>query len=317
MPKSPPVVQRQTIKQAKAAFKARGRPAISEAEKKQLERSLELDRRAWRSKEQEKRKADLVKKRQDKERKEKEERQKAMMGTQRRCDKFGYKSSQFHLGAFFGGGAVKRLDNGQEDVKIEEEEAFGDDDVDDETLLDALESPNHARSRQQHPQSDSAMPSTSLWEGHSVKRSTTEPPPIVENELSSFWDELGSSTQIARELEPISQLKQASKPDTRTSSFNSGDFDLSAEDLEELEPAKPAVSKVDNDRKLMPPPALPLVIRKAPKVSYKAPEVKPAVLRADVSVSSVVHHSRYAGFTIAELEGFLDDDLQLTQAAPG
>ncbi|KAI7380127.1 hypothetical protein KC328_g12956, partial [Hortaea werneckii] len=81
-PQSGPVVQRQTIKQAKAAYKSRAQQPLSDAEKKQLERSIELDRRAWRTKEQERKKAEALKKRQEKERREKDDHERTMLGTQ-------------------------------------------------------------------------------------------------------------------------------------------------------------------------------------------------------------------------------------------
>ncbi|KAK4540076.1 hypothetical protein LTR36_009817 [Oleoguttula mirabilis] len=316
---NPPVVQRQTIKQAKAAFKARGRPAISDAEKKQLERSLELDRRAWRSKEQEKRKAEAVRKRQEKERKEKEVRQKAMIGTQRRCDRFGYKSSQFHLGAFFGAGAVKTVEGGQAKSADEDDDSFGDDEVDDEMLLHALESPEAVVTRQHHTRSNSVVSPTSQRTGIRVERSVIETPIILTDELSNFWDELGSSTQIARELAPDPKPKmEARAAEGRADSFNSGDFDLSAEDMEELQPITPVVSKVDSDRKLMPPPALPSkILRVQPVHLPREPKGAPVVSPIYCSASLTAHRQVHADFTMTELEGFVDDDLQLTQAPHG
>lgn len=304
-----PEAQRQTIKQAKAAFKARGRPALSDAEQKQLERSLELDRRAWRSKEQEKRKAEAVRKREDKERKDREARQQAMLGTQRRCDRFGYKSSQFHLGAFFGSEAPKQLQTTLESVPSEDE-FFDDSDVDDQTLLDALEITG------QHPLSDGIMPSVPLRSGVCTQRPTAVPSPTVEVDLSDFWEELGSGTQIARELEAQPDAGLVSDSNMRATSFNSGDFDLTMEDMEDLESSIPAVSKVEQDRKLMPAPALPLKALNAPTVEAKAPDHSPAPVRPYHSNDSVTQRPPYAGFTMTELETFVDDDLQLTQAAP-
>lgn len=321
MPDKPPVVHRQTIKQAKAAFKARGGPALSEREQRQLERSVTLDRRAWRTKEQEKRKAEASRKKQEKERKEREERLRGQLGSQRRCDKFGYKSSQFHLGAFLRAGVVKEQVQEQERCEkenVQMEQAFGDDGVDDETLLDALASPQaetkYTTTRQQHPQSESALPSASQWPIMSVQRSTTEPPPAIENELSDLWNELDSSTQVARELLDDVGEQQKIRPDARTASFNSGDFDLSAEDLEELEPV---VSKAEHDRKLMPPPMLPFTLRSiaAPIASRTLVEARPATVAA--SSKQATQGPMFTGFTVAELESFVDDDLQLTQAMPG
>jgi len=35
------------------------------------------------------------------------------------------------------------------------------------------------------------------------------------------------------------------------------------------------------------------------------------------TTASALHYPKYGGFTMTELEGFVDDDLQLTQVAPG
>ena len=88
--------QATTIKEAKAAYKTRAEQPLTEREKKQLERSIQLDRRAWGLREREKNKLDLAKKRAAQEKAQKEEERR--IGTQRRNDKFGFKSSQFHLG---------------------------------------------------------------------------------------------------------------------------------------------------------------------------------------------------------------------------
>lgn len=92
--------QAKTLKQAKAAYKTRSEQPLTEREQKQLERSLQLDRRAWALREREKTtRLDTAKKRAAQEKAQREEQ--ARLGTQRRCDKFGFASSQFHLGAFF------------------------------------------------------------------------------------------------------------------------------------------------------------------------------------------------------------------------
>ena len=107
MPPAPLPNRPQTIKQAKAAYKSRGQPSLTEKEKRQLDCAIELDRRAWRSKEADKRKAEAAKKRLENEQKQKEELERLRLGSQRRCDRFGYKSSQMHLGAFLNKRSVR------------------------------------------------------------------------------------------------------------------------------------------------------------------------------------------------------------------
>lgn len=363
------VVQRQTIKQAKAAYKSRVQQPISEAQRKQLERSIELDRRAWRAKEQEKRKADALNKRAEKELREKDERERVQMGSQRRCDRFGYKSSQFHLGAFFGGGGAKNQDwvpeSKREELLPQVKEDFEEEGMDDESLLDALESPPTVKKtvpvlQQGRPPPRHVVPPPPppLFAERSVQpgqRKQTEPPPDLDNELGALFDELGSSTQIARELdtEDASRAKGS-----RNASFNSADFDLTADDLEELDPSPQpppapigAPPVIKTARQLMPPPVIPSkpqmpsarppsrplsarppghikTLMAPPPVPCK-PSPLPAKTVAGPSTfsklnaasqalqpSGIDHHS-CGGYTRGELESFVDDDLVLTQATPG
>ncbi len=118
------------------------------------------------------------------------------------------------------------------------------------------------------------------------------------DDLDSFFDDLDSSTQIAREL---SVEYTAPLPDAVNTSFGSAEFDLTLEEIEELEKPSikppPAVDKAQNDRKLMPPPAL--------------PTWKPALAKPPTPVAMC------SGYTKEELEFFAADDLQLTQVDPG
>ena len=316
MPPPPPPARPQTIKQAKAAYRTRGRPSLSEREKRQLERAAELDCRAWRSKEAERKKVDAAKKRIEKERREKDEREKALMGSQRRCDRFGYKSSQLHLGAFLGKMNTKsdeQKENSETATGDQESESFGDDDVDDETLLEALDGTNeiettHTPAAQaftrphestdipeqrilakvQLNKTEQPLPKTShTFNQHTSAKTQlprTKPPMPAPHELESVWDELESSTQIARELSTDEPVNAEQNPPSHSRSFGSDDFDLTVEDLEELIPPREADRKQAEDRKLMPPPPLP-----ARRASCK-PE-----------------------YTMSELERFVDDDLCLTQ----
>ncbi|KAI7090719.1 hypothetical protein KC356_g1348 [Hortaea werneckii] len=251
-PQSGPVVQRQTIKQAKAAYKSRAQQPLSDAEKKQLERSIELDRRAWRTKEQERKKAEALKKRQEKERREKDDLERTMLGTQVRRDRFGFRGSQMHLGAFFGGhgGKSKKAETADRPEKAKEPgcalQAASDDleTLDDESLLGAIElSPTIARSETSIPRQVSSDDTPMARVPQHGKPSNVESEPVqtMQEDLGDFENELGSSSQIARELN-CEATHVAREP--RNASFSSADFDLTAEDLEELEDYSEKLSDV-------------------------------------------------------------------------
>ncbi|RMZ15811.1 hypothetical protein D0860_01424 [Hortaea werneckii] len=239
-PQSGPVVQRQTIKQAKAAYKSRAQQPLSDVEKKQLERSIELDRRAWRTKEQERKKAEALKKRQEKERREKDDLERTMLGTQVRRDRFGFRGSQMHLGAFFGGHGgkgkgmetAKRLEKANEPGCTEQAASDDLDALDDESLLGAMEvSPTIARSEASVPR-QGPFDAARLPQHGKPSSVQSEPTRTMQEDLDDFENELGSSSQIARELN-CEETNVAREP--RNASFSSADFDLTAEDLEELE----------------------------------------------------------------------------------
>ncbi|KAG8627188.1 hypothetical protein KVT40_004671 [Elsinoe batatas] len=118
----------QTAKQAKAAFKTRGATYVSEAEKKRLERGAELLRRANRIKAQEAKKKEW----QNKQAKDASKQNEVNLSSQRRLDKFGYASSQFHLGKFFKS-APNTIDNVTK-IEVQEQTEMADDtDPEDET----------------------------------------------------------------------------------------------------------------------------------------------------------------------------------------
>jgi hypothetical protein len=299
MPETPVPARAQTIKQAKAAYKTRGSPALSEREKKQLERSIELDRRAWRLREIEKKKAEAAKKRGEKERREREEQARARIGTQRRCDKFGYKSSQLHLGAFLSKSDTAQttlLEAPPATTEDSGDDSFGDGGLDDDTLLSAVGSMQAATVQDTTISTHSPAVEARAY----AQRLITTPAALAKpraaayEDVYSFFDELDSSTQIARELSTDHE-QQRQPPQRKQSganlSFSSGEFDLTIEDIEELEASAVASKKTDHDRKLMPPPPLP---------------VKPPT-------STVAVHE----LTKEELEFLVDDDIQLTQADPG
>ncbi|USW49059.1 hypothetical protein Slin15195_G023780 [Septoria linicola] len=304
-------------KYAKASFKARGRPTLSVKESRQLERAIELEQRADRAKEAEKRRLESVKKRLEKDRRDSANKQSLQLGTQRRCDRFGYKSSQFHLGAFFGKkplvntnvtAAAERQDHGKSD----EDEDDMDDDLDDASLLGAFDgcAGSHAAAQPVLPQPkrpahlmpppplpvaarqmQKAMPATvphedfsdffdSLDSGTQIAKALNSPlerrttdtnfverptkktapamlppqrpsivvrsvknvsPPPVQEDLSDFFEDLETGTQIARELDQEPRaMRRASN--ASGSSFGSGSLDLTEEDMEMIDPPRPSAA---------------------------------------------------------------------------
>jgi len=306
MPHQQSVARKATIKRARAEFKSRGQPTISNSERKQILRQVELDRRAWGIEQREKKRAEAaLKKKEERERREKEDCAKVQMGTQMRCDRFGYKSSQFHLGKFFG--AAKKKEQDEEisvaTVEVEEEDMFGDDGVDDDTLLEALGLPDS------RPHADLAP--ESLLSVHELPPQVTLPAktPSCDDDMLDFWDELGSSTQIARELAdegPRLKQPQTCQPIPPCS-------EVFTERRNPTMDAVPACRSNSHrsSRDLMAPPPLPLKVMR-PNIPTRGLQTlrKPPFKAPSTIVAT-------SGFTMSELEDFVDDDLQLTQVAPG
>jgi hypothetical protein len=343
--------QAKTIKQAKAAYKSRAEQPLTEREKKQLERAVQLERRAWGLREREKNKLDLAKKRVAQEKAQKDEERR--IGTQRRNDKFGFKSSQFHLGAFFRrpNAATTSVDelreskdcsaDGQSDgmssgdgdkatgaeadggMDGEEDEYEG---VDDESLLQALHSPEVMRftNAQVDVQTkpDMSMPPPPR---PNFVQSTNKPPlqsPVQAGPDLEWHDFLESSTQIARELgldASMSGTIQANAPAeneiSRTGSFSSDSFELTEDDLEQLDPTPRArtrneqsveCTKTADDRMKMPPPPLP--------IKPRSQTTETAALGNDSKTTRLLKLQDDMGFSMTQLESFVDDDLQLTQS---
>lgn len=378
--------QAKTLKQAKAAFKARDENPITEREAKQLERALQLDRRAWALREREKTRADLTKKRLAQEKAQKDEERR--LGTQRRRDRFGFKSSQFHLGAFFQkpgvnlaeGNAVaeenkseavgdmgRRHEQGRDAGVVAQHNAADDDEfedefedsVDDESLLEALQSPESVRTMKPAEKSPSYTKSATTTAAAAatsmpppplplskmtlkppvpasarVSAPTPNPPPF-DQEWHSF---LSSSTQIARELSdtqesspphrsnPPEPIAAAAAPPAqeppRTNSFSSAgssssSFDLTEDDLEKLDPTTPSAgaAKRDEERARMPPPPLPLpgVLKQGSRQGSE--KEKGNDFRKDAPRPTHPAARMNQSFTMTELESFVDEDLQLTQAS--
>jgi hypothetical protein len=252
------IAKAQTIKQAKASYASRGRPSLNAKEQKQLERSLELEQRAEKAKEQEKRRAAAAKKRAENENRSKAERERSFLGTQRRKDRFGYVSSQFHLGAFLVGGGMGGKSVGEDDTVMreedfgEEDDLFGDEELDDQDMLNALDVPVTGQ-MSEHAKSDSAVFMPPPPVPPTIRRSQSAP---VLEDMGDFWDDLESSTQIARELGDDAEVRLAEKTtSTRSASFGSGEFDLTAEDLDQLDPPEIIQQEFPSAKTAMSPPA--------------------------------------------------------------
>lgn len=198
-----------TVKEAKAAYKTRRPPELTEREK----REAELERRAWVARQREKHRLETTKKRADKEKKQREADRAARLGSQRRCDKYGYQSSQFHLGAFFGRAAESDLPeqrSGAARSVVKDTKDSFDEDMDDETLLEALRpaeaciggTAESAVTALEHPAGGSGpnmLPPPRPLQRHDVAQT-----PVavgVGQDTASMWEGfLDSSTQIAWEL---------------------------------------------------------------------------------------------------------------------
>lgn len=349
--------QAKTIKQAKAAFKTRTEQPLTEREQKQLERSVQLDRRAWGIREREKNKADLAKKRVAQEKAQKDEERR--LGTQRRFDKHGFKSSQFHLGAFFGAphpvvrnpvpeskanaataGRVEHNEpgHGEKTTFLDDNDTseFEDEyeDVDDESLLEALQSPELTRVRKM--QGAPAIPDTSMPPPPRPKLVPPSPYHVdqvhdqAEEDLE-WCDFLESSTQIAREIDadPSTAITTTTSPQAhrpaareavRTTSFSSGSFDLTEDDIEQLDPTpRPDTNnehhemhkqtKAATEPMSMPPPPLPLNrVQQRTVVKHQAQGTN------TMTSSEHTHAEERLGFSMTQLESFMDDDLELTQS---
>ena len=137
---------------------------------------------------------------------------------------------------------------------------------------------------------------------------------------------MDSSTQIARELgfqpaagQDLREMHSAVEaPGPATNSFSSGSFDLTEEDLEELDPTPRATSatteeaaRANEKARIPPPPSF-------TTATTMLPGAEGATKAGAPMLSDYFHaaESSDMDFTMTELESFMDDDLQLTQIAP-
>jgi hypothetical protein len=319
---------KQTLKQAKAAFKARGSTTVTDTEKRQLERGAVLLQRAERIKEAETRRKEVLKKKSLQDTKTTKA---CSLSTQRVNDKFGYQRSQFHLGAFLkpkaAVPAAAPLPDEQE--QRSSPEPWEDDGVDDDTLLDlAGESP--VTSIKPPPVRVPSQQTPSKTHGR-VKNPLISSP--TTDEFGNWDDLFERSSQITRDLstpQKPTHISPATRSIDRIPSFTSADFDLSADDLEELDwpvdnlpnsnPPRQTLHQVnkngnirhwlngkstkneekghDIDRRLMPPP---------PTIPKKC---SPPTRIDCAARTSVPPH----GISLADLEHLAAEEIQLSQA---
>jgi hypothetical protein len=250
------------------------------------------------------------------------------------------------LGAFLKVGG--RKDEGEKDAVVrvieqvaersDEEDFFQDNGSDNETMLCALDTQSNLQGKAQDTSSRTIQvtrPNASTMlplPRPRIIHKPLEPVPASEAEdLSSFWDDLDSSTQIARDLDIIAD--DADDVASCNTSFGSGSFDFTAEELDILDPPKPAPPAAKTHPPptpaftTMPPPQRPakrspISIRSIPphQLFQHAPDQQPKcqnAIRGPFLPARSLYCSPDLGFTLTQLESFVDDDLQLTQTMPG
>lgn len=284
----------QTTKQAKAAHKARNRVGISETQRKQLERDSLLHRRAWASKERDKGHDVAAQNRAEKlQREQAALSDAARFGTQRRLDKFGHKSSQFHLNAFFHHGTSVGRHVPSRD------EAF-DADFDEDAVLALLKTPAGCTDKSTDVCSTAAVIKTvdCLAAEETCK--------FEHHDMEDMWQEFDSSTQIARDLNNggVQDDSRVSRASSNTSAASDSDlfeqnitsFDMTEIPLDEARVARSATV-------LMPPP-----------------KVRPDATESNIARSTQCSFGHTVNpadtthtFSATQLETYLDEDLVLTQ----
>jgi len=240
MPSTATTTKIQTSKQAKAAYKARGQSSVSPSERRRLERGAELLRRAENAKKRERQRKEFIKKKETEELQQKNEEKDVHLGTQLKLDRFGHKSSQFHLGNFLKG--ARKSD--QSTVQSIAWEPWDDDELDEDDLIgnDRLD--------------------TGLYKASKEVPRATEVFDAQLNPLDAIDDMLLSSSQsihaLPNEITTSSQHKQCAQAQ-HFPSFTSEDLGppLTPDELEELDRAvelgKQGPAKTQTA--MMPPPA--------------------------------------------------------------
>jgi hypothetical protein len=304
-----------------------------------------LQQRAERLKDQEKKRAAAAAKRTLESGCEAKERQKALLGTQRKKDKFGYKSSQFHLGAFLKvGGKNDGIRNGSLVAmeEVEDEDFFQDDDLDDETLMGALEvepvgsatylAHQHGSDKGKETTSNMMLPPPLPRLDMSGKQHQPAQAFCAEEDLSSLWDDLESSTQVARDLEGCGRSIFDKPASSLNTSFGSGSLDLTAEELDQLDPPAPTSPRATSALRTAPfcamqPPRMPSKPSQVSPRSWSPPKQvqntsvnlpkRELAIKGPIPPTRSLHCSPELGFTFTQLESFVEEDIQLTQAIPG
>lgn len=286
-----------TTKQAKAAYKARGgQSSISDAEKKRLARGAELLKRAEQTKLREKRKKSFLKTKEDQERDDAKEVVK--LGTQVRLDRYGHKSSQFHLGNFLRKKPSPVSIAAADLPKIEDSDSYDQDELDDALLSEA---------------GDGQILEKVLRTGSAPFSAVPQSAPTMDLVDDFFL----SNTQLSREISASPEPAPAKTapapvnfPQQQSTSFSSDDFGFTEDDFDTLERRleattaepvliKPEVveSKADIERTAMPPP------------SFRPSEFKTRIpLTAVDSCMSYSH-----GLSKSDLESMANEDVVFTQ----
>lgn len=256
-----------------------------------------------------------------------EEKAAAILGSQLRLDKFGYKSSQLHLGNFFKSRAAV-----SKPAIVAEEEPWEQEDVDETFMLDV---------------DQVSKPSENNNPKGSIEEETTA--------IHDWAEFLDSSTQIERELSGVACETSATHQNKskRSNSFRSipswnSDEAFDDDDLMDLEnsvqaaqqqtvvantksPPRPA--QIKNDKSLMPPPKMipPPKTMPPPKTPTpvmgppKTPASRYPLSRMSKTTATSTTHSPQStdislgkyGITTADLENLVADDIVLSQWSGG
>ncbi|KAK6433774.1 hypothetical protein LTR95_010047 [Oleoguttula sp. CCFEE 5521] len=325
-----------TTTAARAAYKSRScTNVLSDREQKRLERAALLERRAWGVKEREKRRVDAARKRAEVEREEREERIKVgVKGTQRAKDRFGFRGSQRCLGVWFGDQRKteeqmgRKLGGGGMDAEVWDE-------TDEDNLMEGFKEPANPEEKPGENPGKVEDISRELGLAHrNEAQSVAQPHEALRHDsvLDDEWDdELLADyipTQCARKaVDPFGRPSDKSSPrapephpPSLTTSFDSIDF--TEEDFDALDStvltSSPVKIVAERTTTTMPPPALPS------RMSRPHPQRDKAKgLSRSVSLPMPARHvelgreARTPSFTMTQLESFVEEDLQLTQALDG
>lgn len=300
-----------TLRQAKAAHKARGASTVSEKEIRQLQREIQLDRRAWAAREREKQRAKISHTRAEEAQRAKAVETALQLGTQRKYDRFGHRSSQFHLGAFFTKAselprAATKSSAAAQNQSIAIESFDDQDELDDESLLSALQDVDSELANGEHETTTDCRSEMTLLEAGASTKVTA----MTMDEPIDWDDFLESGTQISRELTAPNvkpKVQEVQEQQLQRMSFDSScSLGLTSQDIEALDPTPACVlslarsaprQTIESDRVRMPPPTT------RPK---RQAELQRKIIRPGSCATK-------AEFSLTQLEHFVDDDMTLSQ----